>query len=46
MIDEEGFVDKMNSIFKFVVLIILEKIEWNVNFIKGNIVEEILKLKE
>lgn len=46
MTDEEGFADKMNSIPKFVASTTLEKTEWNANLIKGNIVEEISKLKE
>ncbi|AKR36162.1 MAG TPA: pyrimidine reductase [Bacillus sp. (in: Bacteria)] len=46
MTDEEGFADKMNSMPKFVASTTLEKTEWNANLIKGNIVEEISKLKE
>ncbi|MCU4932436.1 dihydrofolate reductase family protein [Bacillus cereus] len=46
MTDEEGFADKMNSMPKVVASTTLEKTEWNANLIKGNIVEEISKLKE
>lgn len=46
MTDEEGFADKMNSMPKFVASTTLEKTEWNAKLIKGNIVEEISKLKE
>ena len=46
MTDEEGFADKMNSMPKFVASTTLEETEWNANLIKGNIVEEISKLKE
>ncbi|PEZ01629.1 pyrimidine reductase [Bacillus sp. AFS018417] len=46
MTDEEGFADKMNSMPKFVASTTLEETEWNANLIKGNIAEEILKLKE
>ncbi|RNF39883.1 dihydrofolate reductase family protein [Planococcus salinus] len=43
--DEEGFADKMNSIPKYVVTATLKEAEWNAQFIKGNITEEIEKLK-
>ncbi|MDA2188463.1 dihydrofolate reductase family protein [Bacillus cereus] len=46
MTDEEGFADKMNSMPKFVASTTLEETEWNANLIKGNIVEEISKMKE
>ncbi|MGF9964925.1 dihydrofolate reductase family protein [Bacillus rhizoplanae] len=46
MTDEEGFADKMNSMPKFVASTTLEEAEWNANLIKGDIVEEILKLKK
>jgi dihydrofolate reductase len=45
--DEAGFADRMNSIPKVVVSTTLDKVEWNNSrLIKGNIVEEISKLKQ
>ncbi len=45
--DEAGFSDRMNSLPKFVVSTTLEKAEWNNSrLIKGNVVEEISKLKQ
>ena len=47
MIDEQGFADRMNSLPKFVVSTTLEKLEWNNSkLIKGNIAEEVSKLKQ
>jgi dihydrofolate reductase len=44
--DKEGFADRMNSLPKFVVSTTLESLEWNNSrLIKGNVVEEISKLK-
>ena len=44
--DETGFADKMNNLPKYVVSTTLEKAEWNNSaIIKGNVKEEILKLK-
>jgi dihydrofolate reductase len=44
--DEEGVADRMNSLPKYVVSSTLEKLEWNnSSLIKGNIPEEIKKLK-
>ena len=44
--DEEGFADLMNSIRKYVVSSTLKQVEWNNSrLIKGNIPEEIIKLK-
>ncbi len=41
------FADRMNSIPKFVVSTTLEKVEWNNSrLIKGNITEEVYKLKQ
>ncbi len=45
--DEAGFADRMNSLHKYVVSTTLEEVEWNNSrLIKGNIVEEISKLKQ
>jgi len=45
--DEQGFADRMNSLPKFVVSTTLEKLEWNNSkLIKGNIAEEVSKLKQ
>jgi dihydrofolate reductase len=46
MKDEDGFADRMNSIPKFVPTTTLEDAEWNANFIKGNVIEEITRLKQ
>ncbi len=47
MKDEEGFADRMNNIPKFVVSTTLEKAEWNNStLIKGNITEEVVRLKQ
>ncbi len=47
MKDEAGFADRMNSIPKYVVSTTLEKVEWNNStLIKGNIAEEVAKLKQ
>jgi dihydrofolate reductase len=47
MTDEAGFADKMNSMPKFVVSTTLEKAEWNNStVIKGNVAEEVSKLKQ
>lgn len=45
--DEYGFADRMNSIPKYVVSKTLEKAEWkNSTVIKGNVAEEVSKLKQ
>jgi dihydrofolate reductase len=45
--DEAGFADRMNSMPKYVVSKKLKKVEWNNStIIKGNVEEEISKLKE
>jgi len=47
MTDEEGFADRMNSLPKFVVSTTLkEPLGWNATLIKGNIAQEISKLKQ
>lgn len=42
---EEG-ADQMNSIPKYVPTTTLEEPQWNANFIKNNIIEEVAKLKQ
>jgi dihydrofolate reductase len=45
--DEVGFADKMNSMPKFVVSTTLEEADWNNStLIKGNVAEEVSKLKQ
>ncbi len=45
--DEVGFADKMNSMPKFVVSTTLEETQWNnSSVIKGNVAEEVSKLKQ
>jgi dihydrofolate reductase len=45
--DEAGFADRMNSLPKYVVSTTLEAMEWNNSrLIKGNIAEEVAKLKQ
>ena len=45
--DAQGFADRMNSLPKYVVSTTLDKAEWNNStLIKGNIAEEIAKLKQ
>ncbi len=45
--DEQGFADRMNSLPKYVVSTTLEKAEWNNStIIKGNVAEEVSKLKQ
>jgi dihydrofolate reductase len=47
MTDEQGFADRMNGFPKYVVSSTLDKPEWNNStVIKGNIPEEVAKLKE
>ncbi len=47
MTDEHGFADRMNGLPKFVVSTTLEEVEWNNSrLIKGNIAEEVYKLKQ
>jgi len=45
--DEAGFADRMNSLPKFVVSTTLDQADWNNStLIKGNVAEEVSKLKE
>src|SRR5438445_11099668 len=45
--DEMGFADKMNNMAKYVVSTTLKKVDWNnARLIKGNIAEEVKKLKQ
>src|SRR5205085_8006346 len=46
MTDEQGFADRMNSLPKYVASTTLEEAEWNASLIKGNVVEEVSKLKQ
>jgi len=47
MTDEEGFADRMNRLPKFVVSTTLkEPLGWNATLIKGNIAQEVSKLKQ
>ncbi|TWT00475.1 dihydrofolate reductase family protein [Planomicrobium sp. CPCC 101079] len=46
MKDEEGFAERMNSLPKFVASETLETSEWNATFLKGNLAEEVQKLKQ
>jgi len=44
--DDQGFADRMNSLPKFVASQTLETPEWNATFLKGDVVEEVKKLKQ
>ena len=46
MTDEQGFADRMNSLPKYVASTTLEAAEWNASLIKGNVAEEVSKLKQ
>ena len=47
MQDEAGFAERMNNIPKYVVSTTLKELEWNnSHLIKGNIAEEVVKLKQ
>ncbi len=43
--DETGFANRMNSLPKFVASRTLHDLEWNATLIKGDVAEEVLKLK-
>src|SRR5262249_33386784 len=42
---EAGFADKMNSMPKYVATSTLDKGEWNATLLKGDLVEEVTRLK-
>ncbi len=44
--DEDGFADRMNSLPKYVASTTLEETAWNATLIKGDVAEEVSKLKE
>ncbi len=44
--DEDGFADRMNSLPKFVASTTLQEAEWNASIIKGDVAEEVSKLKQ
>jgi dihydrofolate reductase len=47
MTDEEGFAERMNSLPKYVASTTLkEPLAWNGRLIKGNLAQEVLKLKQ
>ena len=47
MTDEDGFTERMNGLPKYVVSETLDHLEWNNSkLIKGNVIEEISKLKQ
>ena len=47
MKDEAGFAERMNNIPKYVVSTTLKELEWNnSHLIKGNIAEEVVRLKQ
>ncbi len=46
MKDEQGFADRMNNLPKFVASTTLAEMEWNASPIKGDIAEEVSKLKQ
>ncbi len=44
--DEAGFADKMNSMPKFVASRTLTETQWNATLIKGDVAEEVARLKQ
>jgi dihydrofolate reductase len=44
--DEEGFADRINSLPKFVASTTLQEAEWNASLLKGDIAEEVSRLKQ
>ncbi len=46
MTDEGGFADKMNSMPKYVASTTLTETTWNASLIKGDVAEEVAKLKQ
>ena len=45
MTDEAGFADKMNGMPKYVATSTLDKGEWNATLLKGDLAEEVIRLK-
>ena len=46
MTDEQGFADRMNSLPKYVASRTLEATEWNASLIKGDVADEVGRLKQ
>ncbi|WP_066174509.1 dihydrofolate reductase family protein [Bacillus marinisedimentorum] len=46
MEDEDGFADKMNAMPKYVATTTLSEAQWNAQFIKDNVAEELRKMKQ
>ncbi|MCR8643300.1 dihydrofolate reductase family protein [Paenibacillus sp. N1-5-1-14] len=46
MEDEEGFADRMNSYHKYVASTTLEEGPWNATMIKGNLADEVSRIKQ
>ena len=44
--DEVGFADRMNSLPKYVASRTLQEAEWNASLIKGDVAEEVSRLKQ
>jgi dihydrofolate reductase len=44
--DEQGFADRMNNLPKFVASRTLKEAQWNAALIKGDVVDEVSKLKQ
>ncbi len=44
--DAAGFADRMNSLPKYVASTTLEAAEWNANVIKGDVADEVARLKQ
>lgn len=45
MTDEAGFADRMNNLPKYVASTTLQEAEWNASVIKGDVAEEVAKLR-
>lgn len=46
MTDEQGFADRMNSLPKYVASRTLDAAEWNAQLIKGDVADEVARLKQ
>jgi dihydrofolate reductase len=44
--DEQGFADRMNNLPKFIASRTLKEAQWNAALIKGDVVDEVSKLKQ